>query len=178
MYLMLMSALLLFNVCNECGSDVSNVRKPIGINGIQTSHYYFGNVQDKGHYDSLNVMLDFDFKVASANISLGISSAVACTPVIPSIDFSPFVDSILVFSDKPYTNGSAVLTHILSVGYDKTLVDVNRNNFDIGYNKMGVLNFRFSKPPSEADTFALSFYVFKGGAIIDSTTTAPIFITP
>ena len=163
---------------DDCGPYSYSGSTTTGIENINTKIQSFSSNNPSANIDSFGIYMTVDFLFASHIPEWSfISTAYACSPPpVPSNDATQYVDSILVFSEPDY-NVSSDITSILSFERRVDLPDYNQFENRNILGNLGSGYFYLKEPPTQSDSFTFSFYYYKDGAIIDSSSTQKYFIS-
>jgi len=170
---------LFFTQCgDDCGDYNFTPRTTTGISDIQTETQPIWGVEPVAGIDSFGIFMRVDFSFAQQTPKWSfVTSAYACsTPPTPFYDATQYIDSIVVFSEPNYGSSSAI-TSLLKFEQTTDLTSFNSFIDRRILNGEGSGYFFFKEKPTQSDSFTFSFYYYKDGAIIDSSSTQKYFIS-
>lgn len=173
-YIFIGFSLFSLSLCNPCGKYDAPRIDVLGWNNYETRIGARGAYEPGHTIDSFGIYLKAEPLIAFHKQYSYISSAIACSPVepFPSDITHLFLDSVEVKSNKRYTNSNSV-TDLMRIDYANTFRDFNKGLvYEIPLGTAFVLN----QPPNQSDTFALTFYFYEDGHLLDSAATEPFFI--
>ena len=179
--LTLFTVAFLFTQCKDecedytgcgCGGSSSSL-SIVGLTDFDTRfNSYDGNPE-------IALFADHVYAARQESFSL-FNTAYACQPGLYLIDLGQWIDSIQV-SSIPIYNSDELVNQLKTKHLEADNFTLDEfNSFerrDLTNNINSTIMFEIASKPTQSDSFTFSFYYYKDGAIIDSSSTQKYYIS-